>query len=134
LNQLRIKAPYGYYVIRYNVVPRSLGTQRERKPFTTAGAGMGNHPMGLFGDDDTASTNFYPDSGTIDDIPVETHVRISSNLSPASTAVIPEDERILSRCGLYIFVTKDRDVSKSLVSTVENWTIDAEQTDEREPE
>lgn len=126
LNELRVKAPHGYYVIYYNVVPRSLGNERQQKPFAVGGSSMGNRPMGLFGDD-ALSSNFFPDSGTIDEIPVETHVRIASNLNPAATMEMPEDERILSRCGIYLIVTKDQSTYQRLSSIVENWAIDAEQ-------
>jgi hypothetical protein len=86
---------------------------------------MGNDPAGLF-DVDKTSSNSFPDSGTIDEIPVETHFLISSNLNLAATAGMPKDQRILSRCGTYLFVTKDRSVFQRLDSIVESWTLDAE--------
>ena len=126
LNQLQVKAPYGYYVIRYSVVPRSLGAELQQNPFTVGGIGVGNDPAGLFNVDKTSS-NYFPGSGTIEEIPVETHFLISSNLNLAATAEMPKDQRILSRCGTYLFVTKDRSIFQKIVSIVESWTIDAEQ-------
>jgi hypothetical protein len=73
--------------------------------------------MGLF-DDATSHSTSFPDTGTVGDIPVETHVQISSTLNIAATAELPEDETILVRCGSYLFVTKDPGVYDRLESIV----------------
>jgi hypothetical protein len=69
----------------------------------------------------------------MDEIPVETHVKIASNLNSAAIAQMPEDKGVLSRCGIYLFVTKDGSVYDRLDSIVANWTIDAEQAGAGEP-
>ena len=131
MNELSVKAPYGYYVIDYSVVPSTRLPEETQKPFSVGGRGVGE-ATGLFGDR-AKSSSYFPDIGTIDEIPVETHVRIASNLNPAATAAIPEDERILSRCGIYLIVTKDRSVYEKLPSIVANWTTDAEQDGAEQP-
>ena len=121
MNKLSVKAPYGYYVIRYDVVPRL--PPHDGKPFQLGGRSVSNDPIGLY-DDDTTDANFFPSEGTVDDISVEKHVRISSHLNPAATAEIPENKAILERCGTYVFVTKDRSVFDRLESIVGDWSVD----------
>lgn len=124
MNTLRIEAPYGYYVIHYDVVPRSLGGKLVQPPFKVGGGFIPQNPMGLF-DDLTSHSTSFPPTGTKADIPVETHVLITSNLNTTATAVLPEDDSILGRCGTYLYVTKDRVAYEQLESMVASWTVDA---------
>ena len=103
---------------RYWLLPLMIGT---------ALALMSRPSDGHVGMQQEPSRQPIPDSGTIDEIPVESHFLIDSNLNPAATAEMPTDQRILSRCGTYLFVTKDRSIFQKLNSIVESWTIDAEQ-------
>ena len=120
MNTLKVEAPYGYYVIRYSVVPR--WPPNEQKPFKLGGRGVSNDPIGLF-DDATVHASYFPSRGTVDDIPVETHVRISPELNVAATAEIPADKDILLRCGTYIIVTEDRSTFDRLESIVSKWSV-----------
>jgi len=124
MNTLRIEAPYGYYVIRYDVVPRSLGGKLVQPPFKVGGGSIPQNPIGLF-DDLTSHSTSFPPTGTIADIPVETHVLITSNLNTAATAVLPEDKSILDRCGTYLYVTKEPVAYEHLESMVASWTAEA---------
>ncbi|MBT8044767.1 MAG: hypothetical protein KJO79_07440 [Verrucomicrobiae bacterium] len=124
MNTLTIEAPYGYYVIRYDVVPRSLGGKLLQPPFTVGGSSLPQNPVGLF-DDLTSHSTSFPRTGTVANIPVETHVRLTSNLNTAATAVLPEDEEILARCGTYLFVTRDPSTYERLESMVASWTVKA---------
>jgi hypothetical protein len=101
MNTLRVEAPYGYYVIRYDVVPRRPAN--DQRPFELGGRSVANDPIGLF-DDATVHITYFPSKGTVDDIPVEKHVRITSNLNPAATAEIPGNKDILARCGTYVWL------------------------------
>lgn len=129
MNTLTVEAPYGYYVIRYDVVPRSLGGKLVQPPFTVGGSSLPQNPMGLFSDLTSHSTSF-PRTGTIANIPVETHVRITSNINTTATAVLPEDKEILERCGTYLFVTRDFSAYEHLESMVASWTVEADSDDE----
>ena len=122
MNTLTVTAPYGYYAIRYDVVPKTHITEENKQtPFRVGGYSLPADPMGLY-DSDTTHSNIFPAKGAVKDIPVETHVRISPNLNFAATAEIPEDKEILEGCGTYLFVTKQLISSEKLETMVESWT------------
>ena len=115
MNTLTVKAPYGYYVLEYSVVPRGHGD--ERFPYKIGGHGGGS-PVGLFDEDKTHSTKF-PASGAIDFIPLEEQVRISSKLDVVATVCLPENKKILEKCGTYIVVTRDKSLRQRIPEIVE---------------
>ena len=121
MNTLTAEAPYGYYIIRYSVVPRSLGN--DESPFSVGGKSVAQSPIGLFGNE-TEHSNTFPSEGKVEGIPLEQHVRIVSNLNYAATAEMPTNEKILDRCGIYVLVTKDRSQFEKLDSVVRSWTIE----------
>jgi hypothetical protein len=121
MNTLKVEAPHGYHVIRYDVVPR--WPPNDQSPFKVGGSSIRQDPIGLF-DDVTAHSTMFPSEGRVDDIPVEKHVRISSDLNTAATAELPDNQAVLERCGTYVFVTKDRSVFDRLESLVSNWSLD----------
>ena len=121
MNALTVTAPYGYNVIYYHVVPRTDLTETNKQtPFTIGGYGFSG-AVGLFGDDVTLS-NTFPSRGRVEDIALETHVRISERLDTVSTAKLPEDEEILDGCGIYLLVTRNYVSSDKLKAMVERWT------------
>ena len=120
---LEIEAPFGYYIVRYDVVPRSSMPDSGRPVFGVGGKGVSGDPFGLFDSRITHSTSFPPE-GIVTDIPVETHAKISTRLNLAATAEIPEDQRIPERCGTYLLLTKDPATYNRLDSMVAEWTIE----------
>jgi hypothetical protein len=120
-NDLTIEAPYGYYVLMYNVVPDfPLDPNR---PFSVGGKGIGASPIGLF-ETDSYSSNIYPDNGGVEKIELEEHVRISKELDFAAIAKLPEDKRILEKCGTYVCITKDRSMFDQIDDIVKSWSIE----------
>ena len=121
MNTLTAEAPYGYYIIRYSVVPRSPAN--DESPFSVGGKGVAQSPIGLFGNK-TEFSNMFPSEGKVEDIPLEQHVRIASNLNYAATAEMPTNQKIRDRCGIYVLVTKDRSQFEKLDSVVKGWKIE----------
>ena len=50
-------------------------------------------------------------------------MKISSQLNLTAMAEVPEDQKLLERCGTYLFITKDPDTYERLESIVESWTV-----------
>lgn len=97
LSELRTRAPYGTYVIEYDVVANEQGLALGGKRLTEAP---------LFG---TTSifTNFLPDHGFDADLPLETPVRITPAFSGASATRMPTEAEA-PRVGTWVLITKDR--------------------------
>ena len=120
MNRLVVEAPYGTSVVTYTVIPRIPPDAQH--PFQLGSKGS-SRSIGLFEKNETRS-NSYPDTGAVESIPLEQHVRISGQLDTAATAALPEDRKLLERCGLYLVVTKDPGLYGRLESLVSDWTVE----------
>lgn len=99
LNDLRIVGPYGSHCIVYHVEVGHGGKVH------VGGGSMCELP--LFGAL-IRSTNYYPDSGRIEGIPLEQHVKVSNAFSRAAALYRPQGADQEKRVGTYLLVTRDR--------------------------
>lgn len=95
---LTVSGPSGWTVVTYNVV-----LDWERKP--TLG-GRGSHELGLF-DEAHVCTNYYPDRMPERDIPLETHVRLFGEASPAATIALPSSAEEREVVGTWVVISED---------------------------
>jgi hypothetical protein len=119
MNMLTVRAPFGYYVIDFSVVPKFPPSNKQK--FRASGIGIPADPIGLYGGFET-SANFFPSSGTMENIPVDQIVQISKTLNPASTAELPKSQAVRDRCGLYVYITRDKAKADTLEAQVASWT------------
>jgi len=119
MNTLTVRAPFGYYVIDFSVVPKFPPSNKQQ--FRASGIGIPANPIGLYGGFET-SANFFPSSGTMENIPADQIVQISKTLNPAGTAELPTSQAVRDRCGLYVYITRDKAKADTLKAQVASWT------------
>lgn len=95
------RGPAGYTVVTYDVVLNFEG-----RPVVEA-AGYAA-PFTLLDVEAETSTNYFPSSMPPTDIPLETHVRLFGEASPAATVSLPQTPDQVARVGHWVVVTRDR--------------------------
>lgn len=116
LPRLAVRAPYNYYIITFSVIPKTYGNPAE---FYTIG-GSGGSTAPLFGTTGAMATH-YPDSGKTENIPLNTYTKLSSKLDYGAIGQLPDDETLLEKCGLYIYIAKKPLSHQQIKAIVEKW-------------
>lgn len=100
LNELRVEAPWGTSCIVYSVTAEApaLGGKLEI-------TGKSRSKAGLFAPC-SELTNYYPANGPTVDVPLETHVRLATQFSPAGATALP-DAGQKDKVGTWLLVTRD---------------------------
>lgn len=114
-NSLHVDAPNDHYVFIYSVVPST----RTDEAYMVGGRSIAGNP-GPSGLD----ASYFPSSGKVADIQLETHTKISRTLNPAATAKVPDNEQILKHCGVYVLLTKNKGTFNTIGSIVSKWNLE----------
>ncbi len=106
MNSLHIRGPYDWRAITYGVVV----TGPDGK-LGIGGTGMSRLP--ILGET-VESTNFYPDTGSFDEIALETHFRLTPKAVSGAAVALPGPDQA-ELVGTYLLVTEEENWMQRLV-------------------